>query len=136
MILLDSVQKVLMKYGKAEQCDKNNVIIYKWHGKQTGIVMVDNRNEWNWLRVRGTVTSPVWQRIKKSKMFNSWLSLPVPVPPKSRAIVGYYAQIGFANPNCSMEVSYSISHHILNWIHWLDRLSFDSDFEAAVPLNS
>uniref|UniRef100_A0A1I7UMA8 Calpain catalytic domain-containing protein n=1 Tax=Caenorhabditis tropicalis TaxID=1561998 RepID=A0A1I7UMA8_9PELO len=105
MILLDSVQKVLMKYGKAEQCDKNNVIIYKWHGKQTGIVMVDNRNEWNWLRVKGKVTSPVPQKLKKGLMFNEFL--PRPVPPRSQAIVGYYAQEDYGKPTCSMDVSVS-----------------------------
>ncbi|CAL2035330.1 unnamed protein product [Caenorhabditis brenneri] len=130
--LVNSVQEMFAKYGTAEKHEKDNVIIYTWHGEQTCFVMVDNLRKWEYVRVKCAIKSENKDKIKTHLSFGPLLSWPI--PPMSRAIVAYYNQQEYGKPKPEMEIKYYISYRFLNLFNWCDYRSFGSDLEAATVL--
>lgn len=95
-IFIESLQKMIMKYGKAEKIEKDEIVIYKWLLKDHGYVMLENWSEMNYVRVNMNA-----RRLPENRLS---------VPPMARSIIP-----NFTIPDGAEAEDIKLDFKILSW---------------------
>ncbi|EFP10419.1 hypothetical protein CRE_22943 [Caenorhabditis remanei] len=128
---IQSVQEVVLKYGKSEKYENGNLIVYTYTNANCFLIMADNLYKWTHIRYNATLLSDK-EGVYSGSMLKqtSW----VPISPRTRSFVAFLNHIELGVSTSQIKLEYCLSSWFMKWLNWIDASIFSENFELAISI--